>query len=116
VRTQHDQTVAEGKQVQFRAELFNFPNHANYRLPDIDISSPTFNHITEAQDLRRVQFALKFPLLVDAKQNLWGNGKTNAHVRSPIIVRYAHEQDHRVVAATARGNAATARTLLQKSI
>ena len=52
--------VGEGKQLQFRAELFNFLNHANYRLPDSDISSPTFNHIIESQDPRLVQFALKF--------------------------------------------------------
>jgi len=52
--------VAEGKQFQFRAELFNFLNHANYRLPDSDISSATFNHLTQAQDPRLVQFALKF--------------------------------------------------------
>ena len=52
--------VAEGKQLQFRAELFNFLNHTNYRLPDSDISSPTFNHVLEARDPRLVQFALKF--------------------------------------------------------
>ena len=52
--------VAEGKEFQFRAELFNFLNHTNLRLPDSDISSPTFNHILEAQPPRLVQFALKF--------------------------------------------------------
>lgn len=52
--------IAEGKDLQFRAELFNILNHTNYRLPDSDISSPTFNHILEAQDPRLVQFALKF--------------------------------------------------------
>jgi hypothetical protein len=52
--------VAEGKQLQFRAELFNFLNHANYRLPDSDISSATYNHVLESQDPRLVQFALKF--------------------------------------------------------
>jgi hypothetical protein len=52
--------VAEGKELQFRAELFNILNHTNYRLPDSDISSPTFNHILEAQAPRLVQFALKF--------------------------------------------------------
>jgi hypothetical protein len=52
--------VAEGKQLQFRAEMFNILNHTNYRLPDSDISSPTFNQIQEAQDPRLVQFALKF--------------------------------------------------------
>jgi hypothetical protein len=52
--------VAEGKEFQFRAELFNILNHTNLRLPDSDISSPTFNHILEAQPPRLVQFALKF--------------------------------------------------------
>jgi hypothetical protein len=54
--------LAESKQVQFRAELFNFLNHANYRLPDSDISSPPqiFNHIQAAQPAREIQLALKF--------------------------------------------------------
>jgi hypothetical protein len=52
--------VAEGKELQFRAELFNILNHTNLRLPDSDISSPTFNHVLEAQPPRLVQFALKF--------------------------------------------------------
>ena len=55
-----DIRVAESKQLQFRAELFNFLNHTNFRLPDSDISSPTFNHILAAQPPRLVQFALKF--------------------------------------------------------
>jgi len=52
--------VMEGKELQFRAELFNVLNHTNFRLPDSDISSPTFNHILAAQSPRLVQFALKF--------------------------------------------------------
>lgn len=52
--------LAESKQLQFRAELFNFLNHTNFRLPDSDISSPTFNHILAAQPPRQVQLALKF--------------------------------------------------------
>ncbi|MBV9343257.1 MAG: TonB-dependent receptor, partial [Acidobacteria bacterium] len=52
--------VAEGKQLQFRAELFNLLNHTNFRLPDSDISSPTFNQIQAALPPRLVQFALKF--------------------------------------------------------
>ena len=43
-----------------RAELLNFLNHPNLRLPDSDISSPTFNQILAARDPRQVQFALKF--------------------------------------------------------
>ena len=52
--------VTEGKQFQFRAEFFNLLNHTNFRLPDSDISSPTFNHILAAQDPRLIQLALKF--------------------------------------------------------
>ena len=52
--------VAESMSVQFRAELFNILNHPNFRLPDSDISSPTFNQILAARDPRQVQFALKF--------------------------------------------------------
>jgi hypothetical protein len=52
--------VAESMSLQFRAELFNILNHPNFRLPDSDISSPTFNQILAARDPRQVQFALKF--------------------------------------------------------
>jgi outer membrane receptor protein involved in Fe transport len=52
--------VRESMQFQFRAELFNVLNRANFRLPDCDISSPTFNDILSAQAPRQVQFALKF--------------------------------------------------------
>ena len=52
--------VTEGKELQFRAEFFNVLNHTNFRLPDSDISSPTFNHILEAQPPRLIQLALKF--------------------------------------------------------
>jgi hypothetical protein len=51
--------VTESKQLQFRAEFFNVLNHTNLRLPDSDISSPTFNHILAAQPAREVQLALK---------------------------------------------------------
>jgi hypothetical protein len=52
--------VTESKQFQFRAELFDILNRTNFRLPDSDISSPTFNHILAAENPRQVQFALKF--------------------------------------------------------
>jgi outer membrane receptor protein involved in Fe transport len=52
--------VTEGKEFQFRAEFFNILNHTNFRLPDSDISSPTFNQILAAQPPRLIQFALKF--------------------------------------------------------
>jgi hypothetical protein len=53
-------SVAESKQIQFRAEFFNLLNHTNFRLPDSDISSPTFNQILAARSPRLIQFALKF--------------------------------------------------------
>jgi len=52
--------IVEAKELQFRAELFNILNHANFRLPDSDISSPTFNQIQAAQPAREIQLALKF--------------------------------------------------------
>ncbi len=52
--------AGESKQIQFRSELFDILNRTNFRLPDCDISSPTFNHILEAESPRQVQFALKF--------------------------------------------------------
>ena len=52
--------VAESKEFQFRAEFFNLFNHANFRLPDSDISSPTFGQIHTDLGPRVIQLALKF--------------------------------------------------------
>ena len=52
--------LTESKEFQFRAEFFNLLNRTNFRLPDSDISSPTFNHILAAQPPRLIQLALKF--------------------------------------------------------
>jgi len=52
--------VTESMRIQFRAELFDLLNRTNFRLPDSDISSPTFNHILASEAPRQVQFALKF--------------------------------------------------------
>jgi Carboxypeptidase regulatory-like domain/TonB dependent receptor len=52
--------VTESKDIQFRAEFFNILNHPNFRLPDSDISSPTFNQIQAALPPRVIQLALKF--------------------------------------------------------
>jgi hypothetical protein len=60
VSTQKNIAFAEHRQLQFRAEFFNILNHPNFRLPDSDISSPTFNHILAAQAPRLIQFGLKF--------------------------------------------------------
>ena len=52
--------IRESKSLQFRAEFFNVFNHANFRLPNNDISSPNFGEISEALPGRLVQLALKF--------------------------------------------------------
>jgi len=55
-------SLTEDKYFQFRAEIFNIFNHTNFYNPDGNFSDgPTeFGKITEAQDPRLVQFALKF--------------------------------------------------------
>ena len=54
--------LTEDKYFQFRAEIFNIFNHTNFYNPDGHFSDgPTlFGKITQAQDPRLVQFALKF--------------------------------------------------------
>lgn len=54
--------ITESKYFQFRAEIFNIFNHTNFYNPDGHFSDgPTeFGRITQAQDPRLVQFALKF--------------------------------------------------------
>jgi hypothetical protein len=54
--------LSEQRYFQFRAELFNVFNHTNFYNPDGHFSDgPTlFGKITQAQDPRLVQFALKF--------------------------------------------------------
>jgi hypothetical protein len=52
--------VTEAREFQIRAEFFNIFNHPNFRLPDSDISSPTFGQIQEALPPRLVQLAIKF--------------------------------------------------------
>ncbi len=54
-------SLSEARYFQFRAEFFNIFNHTNFYNPDGHFSDgPTeFGRITEAQDPRLVQFALK---------------------------------------------------------
>jgi len=54
--------ITESKYFQFRGEIFNIFNHTNFYNPDGHFSDgPTeFGRITQAQDPRLVQFALKF--------------------------------------------------------
>jgi hypothetical protein len=50
----------EGLSMQFRAEMFNIANHANFGVPVADLASPNFGHILESGSPRLTQFALKF--------------------------------------------------------
>jgi hypothetical protein len=52
--------ISEGKEFQFRGELFNFLNHTNFRLPDSNVSSRTFGEIHSDLGPRVIQVALKF--------------------------------------------------------
>lgn len=52
-------TLAEGRQLQIRAESFNLLNHVNYELPDGILSSPTFGRVLAALDPRQVQFGVR---------------------------------------------------------
>ncbi len=49
------------KTVQFRAEIFNFPNHANWNGADSNPTSSTFGRVTSKDNSRRdVQLSLRF--------------------------------------------------------
>lgn len=52
-------TLAERLRLQFRAECFNVANHANFGLPENDISSPNFGRVLTAGAPRLFQFGLK---------------------------------------------------------
>ncbi|MFH1575311.1 MAG: hypothetical protein ABIG68_15130, partial [Acidobacteriota bacterium] len=54
-----DSPVSDGLNLQFRAELFNSLNRANFDLPDIFLGSPSFGRILSARNPRRIQFGLK---------------------------------------------------------
>ncbi|MGJ5816483.1 carboxypeptidase regulatory-like domain-containing protein [Paludibaculum fermentans] len=52
-------TLTERTRLQFRAECFNIANHANFGLPENDISSTNFGRVLSAGSPRLVQFGLK---------------------------------------------------------
>jgi len=52
-------TIWEAATVQFRAEIFNLLNRANFGLPDAFVGSPSFGSIPTAGTPRRIQFGLK---------------------------------------------------------
>jgi hypothetical protein len=52
--------IIEGHQVQFRAEMFNMPNHPNFGRPNRQVGANGFGTISSAGDGRQIQFALKY--------------------------------------------------------
>ena len=54
-----DFSFVRGSRLQFRAEVFNLANHANFGLPVADLNSPSFGRILSAGPPRLMQFALK---------------------------------------------------------
>lgn len=51
--------VREAARVQFRAEFFNFPNHPNFGLPNVNIQTVAGGQVTSAEPGRQIQFGLK---------------------------------------------------------
>ena len=53
--------VGGTRNVQFRAEIFNFLNHANWNGADTNPNSSTFGRITSKDNSRRdIQLSLRF--------------------------------------------------------
>ena len=52
--------VAENQTLEFRAEVFNLPNHVNLGNPAAGLGSSIFGQVTSAGDPRIMQFALKY--------------------------------------------------------
>lgn len=55
-----DLRLTESKKLEFRAELFNAFNHAQFALPTGNILNSTFGFVTGANPARIGQFAVKF--------------------------------------------------------
>jgi hypothetical protein len=51
---------SEAKRLQFRFEMFNAFNHANFFAPDMNLANSTFGKISQAYPSRDIQAALKF--------------------------------------------------------
>lgn len=51
--------LAERKNLQFRGELFNLPNHPNFDVPDHTFQGPGFGIVSSARAARQIQFGLR---------------------------------------------------------
>lgn len=56
----HFEMPWEGHRLQFKAEVFNLPNRANFGQPDARIDQPTAGTISSAGPGRQVQLAIKY--------------------------------------------------------
>jgi hypothetical protein len=54
-----DTLIKEGVNLEFRAELFNAFNHAQFLTPDGNVNSGTFGFVTQANPARIMQLSLK---------------------------------------------------------
>ena len=54
-----DFSLGRETRLQFRAEVFNVANHANFGLPVADLNSPNFGRILSAGRRGLLQFGLK---------------------------------------------------------
>jgi len=52
--------ITDRQRLEFRAEFFNLPNHANFGNPQTNFNSSAFGRISSAADPRITQFALKY--------------------------------------------------------
>jgi hypothetical protein len=52
--------IRERHQAQFRFDLFNFLNHANYNTPVTTVNAANFGAVTTAQDSRQIQLGLRY--------------------------------------------------------